>query len=192
MARAKVAERETFAAILGVVPVSMAWHMPLRVMCMMHSRVPPATMRITRPEEMATVAAVELRRTATTIAPEMPIGAIFAPAVRVRGRGLRMADAKAASMCPHERHAPELHVVTCHVHVPRFRYIAQRHRRERAPRCRCFRTLRTVFCSRSHSAAFVQGLPPARAGPPTDEATIAAPVEDEGFTVVGRTRGGRR
>jgi hypothetical protein len=197
VARAKVAERETFAAILGVVPVSMAWHTPLRVMCMMHSRVPPplATMRITRPEEMAKVtkvAAVELRRTATTIAPEMPIGAIFAPAVRVRGRGLRMADAKAASMCPHERHAPELHVVTCHEHVPRFRYsIAERHR-ERASQCRCFYTLRTVFCSRAHSAAFVQGLPPARAGLPTDEATIAAPVEDEGFTVVGRTRGGRR
>ena len=194
-ARAKVAERETFAAILGGVPVSMAWHTRLPAMGMMHSRVPPplATMRITRPEEMAKVtkvAAAELRRTATTIAPEMPIGAIFAPAVRVRGRGLRMADAKAASMCPHERHAPELHVVAFHVHVPRFRYIAQRHSRERASRRRCFCTLRTVFCSRAHSAAFVQGLPPARAGPPTDEATIAAPVEDEGFTAVGR--GGRK
>ena len=77
MAKAKVAERETFAAILGVVPVSMAWHMPLRVMCMMHSRVPPATMRITRPEELATAAAVELRRTATTIAPEIPTGPLF-------------------------------------------------------------------------------------------------------------------
>jgi hypothetical protein len=132
VARAKVAERETFAAILGVVPVSMAWHTPLRVLCMMHSRVPPplATMRITRPEEMAKVAAVELSRTATTIAPEMPIGAIFAPALRVRGRGLRMADATAASMCPHERHAPELHVVAFHVHVPRFGYIAQCHSRE--------------------------------------------------------------
>ena len=101
-----------------------------------------------------------------------------------------MADAKAASKCPHERHAPELQC--SHMSCACSSLSVQRHSRERASRCRCFRTLRTVFCSREHSAAFVQGLPPARAGPPTDEATIAAPVEDAGFTVVGRTRGGRK
>ena len=60
-------------------------------------------------EEVATEVVAGLRHTAMTIAPEMPkTGAMFSPAVRVHARRRCVADAEAAPMRSHERHAPEL------------------------------------------------------------------------------------